>query len=111
MAITPVFCGKFSSAQQSEFGTTATGGFVYKFTNGSNMTAAPNVSIDFTTGSTVDGSNVTGDLTTVAPGQNSTGEVDAVGGSGQDIAFTGCEIMSYGVTENGGSVDPETYAG
>jgi hypothetical protein len=110
MTITPVYCGTFSAAQQQQFGTTATGGFIYKFSNASNLTAAPKVDVDFTSGSTVDGENVTGDITPVGPGQSATGEVDAVGGSGSDLTFSGCEILSYALVENG-SVDPVSYAG
>jgi hypothetical protein len=109
--ITPVFCGKFTAAQQDKYGTTASGGLVYKFANQSNtLVAAPKVSVNFTTGTTVVGSNVTGGLTPVSPGQASTGEVDALTGSGGSLPFTNCQLMSYVLVTSSG-VDPVSYAG
>lgn len=111
MAITPLSCGKLTAAQQSEFGTTAAAGLVYKFANRSNtLVAAPKVSVNFTSGTTVAGSNVTGQLTPISPGQTGTGEVDALTGSGGDLPFSGCQIMWYAVVTSS-SVDPVTYAG
>jgi len=109
--ITPVYCGKFTAAQQSKYGTTAAGGLVYKFANDSStLVAAPKLSVNFTTGTTVAGSNVTGSLTQVSPGQASTGEVDALDDSGGNLSFTGCQVMSYAVVTSSG-VDPVSYAG
>jgi hypothetical protein len=111
MKVTPVYCGKFTAAQQSQYGTTAAGGFVYKFTNISNTTAAaPSVEVDFTSASTVVGSNVSGTLTPVLQGQTGTAEVDALGQSGQDLAFSGCQVMSYSLQTDAGAV-PGNYAG
>jgi hypothetical protein len=111
MKITPVYCGKFTAAQQSEYGTTAAGGFVYRFVNDSaNLVAAPKVDVDFTSGTTVAGSNVTADPTQVSPGKTGTGEVDAVGASGQVLPLTGCEVMSYALITSSGA-GPASYAG
>jgi hypothetical protein len=111
MTLTPVYCGKFTTAQQNEYGTTATGGFVYRFANESNtLVAAPKVDVDFTSGTAVLGENLTADLTQISPGQTGTGEVDAVGPSGQSLSFTGCEIMDYTLVTNSGVI-PGSYAG
>jgi len=111
MVITPLSCGKLTAAQQAEFGTTAAAGLVYKFANHSNtLVAAPKVDVNFTSGATVDGSNVTGQLTQISPGQTGTGEVDALNGSGGSLTFTGCQVMSYAVVTSSG-VDPVSYAG
>lgn len=110
MKITPLSCGKLTAAQRSEFGTTAAAGLVYRFTNGSNtLVAAPKVSVNFTSGATVAGSNVTASLTQVSPGQSATGEVDALGDSGQNLKFTGCQVMSYALVTSSG-VDPASFA-
>lgn len=109
--ITPVYCGKFSAAQQSEFGTTAKGGLIYKYADESNsINGAAKLDVDFTTGSTVDGENVSADPSTITPGQSSTAEVDAVGDSGQNLSFTGCQVNSYSVILQNG-IDPTSYAG
>lgn len=109
--ITPVYCGKFSSAQQQEFGTTAKGGLIYRYANESqSLSGSPKLDVDFTSGSTVAGENVSATETTAAPGQSAEGEVDAVGDSGSDLSFTGCQINSYSVVTSGG-VDPVSYAG
>jgi hypothetical protein len=111
MVITPVHCGKFTAAQQSQYGTNAAAGLVYKFANKSNtLVAAPKVSVNFTSGTTVDGSNVTGQLTPISPGQTGTGEVDALTGSGGDLPFAGCQIMEYWVV-TASSVEPVSFAG
>lgn len=108
--ITPVYCGKFSAAQQNQYGTNAAGGLIYRFANDSNtLTGSPNVSVNFLTGSNVAGANVSGAQTAINPGQNGNGEVDAVGGSGQSLAFTRCEIESYGIVTSAGG-QPGTYA-
>jgi hypothetical protein len=111
MVITPLYCGKLTTAQQAAYGTSAAAGLVYKFANHSNtLVAAPKVNVDFLSGTTVAGSNVTGQLTQVSPGQTGTGEVDALGQSGGNLSFTGCQVMSYAVV-TAGSVDPVSFAG
>lgn len=108
--ITPLFCGKLSSSQQNQFGTTARGGFVYRYTNTSPViTGSPDLSVNFLSGATVAGSNVTGDQTAIGPGQNSEAEVDALNGSGGDISFTRCEVVSYTVVSSQGDL-PGTFA-
>lgn len=109
--ITLVYCGRFSTAQQQEFGTNAKGGLIYKYVNESqSLSGSPKLDVNFTSGSTVAGENVSATETTVTPGQSATGEVDAVGSSGSDLSFTGCEILSYSVVTSSG-VDPVSYAG
>lgn len=109
--ITPVYCGKLSAAQQSQFGTNADGGLVFKYTNVSNgVTGSPDLEVNFTSGGSVAGSNVPGDPSDVAPGQSATAEVDALSKSGSDVAFNGCDIMSYTVLSDSGTT-PGEYAG
>jgi hypothetical protein len=111
MKITPVYCGKFTTKQQGQYGTRAAGGFVYKVTNQSNtLVGAAKVDVDFISGTTVLADNVTADLVQISPGRSSTGEVDALGDSGSDLKFTSCEVMWYAVITSD-SVDPVTYAG
>lgn len=111
MVITPLHCGKLTAAQQAEFGTTAAAGFVYRFANHSNtLVAAPKVDVNFTGGTSVEGSNVTGQLTPISPGQTGTGEVDALTDSGGNLTFTGCQIMWYAVVTSD-SVGPVSFAG
>ena len=64
----------------------------------------------FTNGSSVTGSNVPGDPSDVAPGQSATAEVDALSKSGSDVAFNGCDIMTYTVLSDSGET-PGEYAG
>lgn len=108
--ITPLYCGKFTAAQQGQYGTNAAGGLVYRYANTSNsLTAGTNLSVNFTSGSAVLGNNVTGNVTQISPGQSATGEVDALNSGGGNLAFTGCELMSYGIqTVNGDQ--PGNYA-
>lgn len=109
--IRPLHCGHFSQALRNRLGTTAHGGLTYRFTNVSQtLTGAPNLPVNFTTGSNVQGSNVSGDITSVGPGQSGLGEVDAVGGSGENLTFTGCELMGYGVVSDASGGLPGTYA-
>jgi hypothetical protein len=111
MKITPVYCGKFTAAQKTQYDTRAAGGFVYKVANQSNsLTGAAKVDVDFISGTTVLAENVTANLVQVSPGLSATGEVDALGGSGDDLKFSGCEVMWYAVVTSD-SVDPVTYAG
>jgi hypothetical protein len=111
MKITPVYCGKLSSAQQQQFGTSATGGLIYRYANQSaTLTGAANLYVGFTDGTTVAGKNYAGTLHNVAPGKSAEGEVDAIDISGHDLSFTGCEIMSYALTTTTG-LDPVSYAG
>jgi PBP1b-binding outer membrane lipoprotein LpoB len=106
MKIIPVYCGKFSQAQQDEYQTNATAGFVYKYSNASNtLTAAAEAFVSFTDGTTVTGANNAGaDWPMIGPGQNAVGEVDA------PASFTGCELTSYVLVTSAG-VDPVSYAG
>ena len=111
--IKPVYCGRFTAAQQNQFGTTATGGLIYQYTNtSSTLTGAAVVQANVTEGSTVAGNNVAGagNLSPVGPGQSATGEVDAVGGGGQNLVFTGCELMEYAVNTSSSGTLPVSYA-
>ena len=111
--ITPVYCGTFTQAQRNTFGTNARGGLIYRYTNESNtLTAAANLSVNFLKGSMVVASNVAGagNLPSIDPGQSAEGEVDAVGGSGGNIAFSGCEVMDYGLITDSSGALPGTYA-
>lgn len=103
-------CGKLTPAQQSQFGTDAAGGLTYKFTNQAAFAADPQVAVNFLQGTTVVASNVTGPGTPVGTGQSASGEVDAVGASGQPVKFTSCEVMDYLLLSAAGSV-PVQYAG
>lgn len=103
-------CGKFTGAERNTLGTTAKGGLVYRYTNNSNtLTGAPNLSVNFTAGSTVVGNNVTANANPIGPRRSATGEVDAVGGSGQALRFTGCDLVSYGIVTSSGQL-PGSYA-
>lgn len=97
--ITAVSCGPYTAAEQSKFGTTAKGGLVYRYANVSNsLTGAPSLDVDFLDGTTVLGDNVTGsNVPDISPGQTAEGHVDALDGSGQNLSFTGCELMQYGL--------------
>jgi hypothetical protein len=108
--ITPAFCGRFSAAQQSQYGTNAAGGLIYRFTNNGSLTGSPEVSVNFLTGSTVTGNNVTGGQMDTGPGQSSTGEVDAVSGGGGNLAFTRCELESYNIVTSAGGAQNGSYA-
>lgn len=111
MTITPMYCGKLSAAQQQRFRTTAAGGLIYRYANHSRgVTGAAKLYVGFTDGTTVAGENYAGTLPDVAPGQSAEGEVDAIGISGQDLKFTGCQVMSYALVTTSG-VDPVSYAG
>ena len=113
MKITPVYCGKLSSAQQAKFDTTAAGGLIYKYANdgSSAISGSAKLYVGFTAGGGgVLGSNYAGTLPSVAPGKSAEGEVDAVDIQGSDLSFTGCEIMSYALITSTG-VDPVSYAG
>jgi hypothetical protein len=109
--ITPIVCGKLTAAQQSQFGTTAKAGFIYRFTNNTDSTTGdPKLSVNFLVGSTVVTNNVPGAETPVAPGQSGTQEVDGIGASGQNVTFTSCQIMSYAIN-TGNGIDTTEYAG
>jgi hypothetical protein len=110
MTITPVYCGALSSAQQAQFGTTAAGGLIYRYANHSGEPAAAELYVAFTDGTTVAGENGAGTLPEIASGQTAEGEVDAIGITGQDVTFTGCELESYALEATSG-VDPVSYAG
>jgi hypothetical protein len=110
MTITPLYCGKLSAAQQQRFGTTSAGGLIYRYTNHSaGVTGAAKLYVGFTAAGAVAGENYAGTVASVGPGQSAEGEVDAIGISGQDLAFSGCEVMSYALDTNIG-VDPVSYA-
>jgi hypothetical protein len=112
MAITPVYCGKLSAAQQKQFGTTAVGGLIYRYANNSDtLTGAAKLFAGFTDGTTEAGENYAGNLPDIAPGQSAEGEVDAIGIEGQDLTFTGCEVISYALVTTTSGVDPVSYAG
>lgn len=112
MKITLVYCGKFTAAQQSQFGTTAAGGLIYRYANESNsVTAATDVSVNFTDGSTVTATNNAGaSLPLTEPGQDAPGEVDAVGRLRAEPLIYGYEVMSYSLVMGSG-MDPVSYAG
>ena len=110
MKITAVYCGPLTAAQQAQFGTTAAGGLIYRYANNSSDSGSAKLYVGFTDGTGVIGSNYAGDLPSVAKGKSALGEVDAVGIEGQDLNFTGCEIMSYALVSSVG-VDPVSYAG
>jgi hypothetical protein len=110
MTITPVYCGTLSAAQQAQFGTTATGGMIYRYANHSGEPAAAMLYVAFTDGTTVAGENYAGTLPDIASGQSAEGEVDAIGITGQGVQFTGCEVESYALQATSG-VDPVSYAG
>lgn len=96
--ITALYCGKFTRAQRREFGTTARGGFIYRYTNISQkLTGSPALPVNFLQGRELAGGNVPGDQAAIGPGLSAEGEVDAVGMSGQPITFTACQLMGYQV--------------
>jgi hypothetical protein len=112
MTITPVYCGKLSAAQQAQFGTTAAGGLIYTYANSASagVSGSANLDVGFTNSSGILGSNYASNLHSVPPGKSAEGEVDAIGVQGQDLSFSGCEIMSYALVSSMG-VDPVSYAG
>lgn len=110
--IKPLYCGRFSAAQKNRFGTSAKAGFIYRFTDTSaTFTGQPQVTVNFTTGATVDGSNVTGDSPSVSPGQNAEGEVDAVSSGGSGLTFTACAPAGYVALNQAGTEAGGTYPG
>jgi hypothetical protein len=110
MTITPVYCGTLSSAQQAQFGTTASGGLIYRYANHAGEPAAAKLYVAFTDGTSVAGENYSGTLPEVASGHSEEGEVDAIGITGQGVSFTSCQIQSYALEASSG-VDPVSYAG
>jgi hypothetical protein len=108
--ITPVYCGRLSAAQQAQFQTTATGGLIYRYANRSSTAVQAKLFVEFTDGTTQVGGNYTGTVPDLAPGQSAEEEVDAIGITGQNLAFTGCDVKSYTVTSSLG-MDPVSYAG
>jgi hypothetical protein len=110
MTITPVYCGTLSSAQQAQFGTTATGGLIYRYANHAGEPAAAKLYVAFTDGTSVAGENYSGTLPEIASGHSAEGEVDAIGITGQGVSFTSCQIQSYALEATSG-VDPVSYAG
>jgi hypothetical protein len=113
MTITPLYCGKLSAAQRQEFGTSAAGGLIYRYANntGSGLSGAAKLYVAFTGASGVAGENYAGTLTSVGPGKSAEGEVDAIGITGQDLTFSGCEVLSYALAASASGVDPVSYAG
>ena len=94
--ITPLTCGTYTAAQQAQFGTGDKGGLVYRYTNVSNtLTDAPILSVDFLRGTNAIGSNVSGTLIQVGPGQSAEATVTATSGGGTDLTGYTCELMSY----------------
>jgi hypothetical protein len=110
MTITPLYCGKLSSAQREQFGTTAAGGLIYRYANHSGTTGAAKLFVGFSNGSTVAAENYAGQPPSIASGQSAEGEVDAIGIAGQDVTFSGCNVMSYALITSSG-LDPVSYAG
>jgi hypothetical protein len=110
MTITPLYCGKLSAAQRRQFGTTATGGLIYQYANHLGTAAAAKLNVGFTDGTTLAAENAAGRVASIASGQSGEGEVDAIGITGQDVSFTGCELMSYALITSSGA-DPVSYAG
>ena len=110
MTITPVYCGTLSAAQRAQFQTSATGGLIYRYANHSGESAYAKLYVAFTDGTTVAGENYAAAAPEIASGQSAEGEVDAIGITGQDVKFTGCELESYALQATSG-VDPVSYAG
>ena len=110
MTITPLYCGKLSSAQRRQFGTTAAGGLIYRYANHLGTSAEAKLNVGFTDGTTLVAENAAGPVASIASGQSGVGEVDAIGITGQDVSFTGCELMSYALVTSAGA-DPVSYAG
>ena len=110
LTITPLYCGKLSAAQRQQFGTTAAGGLIYRYANHLGAAAAAKLNVGFTNGTTVAAENAAGPVASIASGQSGEGEVDAIGITGQDVSFTGCELMSYTLITSSGP-DPVNYAG
>lgn len=105
--ITPVKCGRYTAAEQDKFGTSADGGFIFKYTNVSNtLTDQPNLEVNFLKGSTVVGNNVTGHVLDVDPGQSAEASVNAVSGGGGSLSFDTCEMMDYGLIGGSGFFAP-----
>jgi hypothetical protein len=108
--IIPVHCGRYTPAQRNALGTTAAGGLVYRFTNTSaSLNGQPIVDVQFLDGRQVAGENVAGSGSGAGPGQGSENGVDAVGGSGQNLRFTSCQLVSYAV-ETGSSAEYGDFA-
>jgi hypothetical protein len=101
-----LYCGQFTAARRAQFGTEAAGGLIFRYTNVSNdVTGEPSLNVNFVSGQDVTGSNTTGSMPQISPGQNATGEVDALNGGGQDVTFSSCEITGYNIiTSQGGQV-------
>jgi hypothetical protein len=107
--ITPLYCGPFTTAEQNQFGTSASGGLIYRYTNASAVfTGWPQVTVNFTKGSTVVASNVTGsDAPSLSSEQNAEAEVDAINGQ----PFTGCTITQYLTVSSSGTGLGSVYPG
>jgi hypothetical protein len=101
-SITAIHCGAYTGAEQAQFGTTAKGGLIYRYTNlNSRHADTPKLMVNFTQGAEVLADNVT---TSSAPalniGQTSEAAVDAVDSSGNDIAAGfGCQLTGYGFAD------------
>jgi hypothetical protein len=94
--ITPVYCGEFSPAQVTQFADVS--GLIFRYTNVSaSEAAAPVLTVNFTKGNEVSGSNVNGYLPDIKPGQSAYGDVGAVGAGGQSLRFHDCQMVSYTV--------------
>ena len=100
-------CGKFSAAQQAVGGWQS--GLIFTYTNVTQAEgpAAPNLTINYTVnhGRTVVGYNVNAYVPLVSYGQTATGQVGGPatdnGTSQVDLAFTGCDPVSYTVSPEG----------
>jgi hypothetical protein len=97
-------CGKYSRAQRAHFGYTGIGyssayGLIFRYTNVSeSVTGYPDLTVNFTRGSTVVGSNQNASEPSVRPGQSATADVPALRSDGSSwLKFIGCDPTSYAV--------------
>lgn len=105
--IAVLYCGKFTAAQQAQFGTSAAGGLVFRYVNTSGaMIGAPSLDVNFLVGTQVVGSNYGGTITHIRPGQSAEAEVDALNNGAQDITFKTCDPVSYYVQDTQGGQPP-----
>jgi hypothetical protein len=104
MTITVLSCGRYTAAQRAEFGVKARGGLVYAYAGGASAPdAAAALEVEFTNGGKVVGKRVASPPSAVGPGQAATAWVNAVGSAGQNLRFSGCELVSYRLRPNPGS--------
>ena len=112
MKITAVYCGPLSAAQRSQFGTTAAGGLIYRYANdgSSGVTGSAKLYVGFTADGGIARVELRGNPARRRPGQVRGGRGGRGRHQGQDLNFSGCEIMSYALVTSTG-VDPVSYAG